>query len=81
MHALVATGAFVPPRLSDIETAAGAARAATSSRVFVDLWDFDRFASCAACGPLRRERLRQFNMRQVLGPPGTCGRCGEAAAA
>jgi len=81
MQALTRHGVFTPPRLCDVEQSIAAARAATRQRVFVDLWDVARLATCTACGDTRVERLRRFNLTQVLTRPAPCVVCGEAVAA
>ncbi len=81
LDAAAHAGRFVAPRLADIEAAAEHARSRSeSARVFVDLWDIERFASCPACLPGRRERLRQFNLTRAFEPLPSCACCGEAAA-
>ena len=81
LRAIASAGAFAPPRLGDIEVAASDARRATSTRVFVDLWEIGRFVTCRQCAPARRERLGRFNRTQVLAPGVGCERCGEVTAA
>ena len=46
-------------------------------RVFVDLWDVEKFYHCENCDPLRAERLKRMNLSQTILPSVTC-RC-EAA--
>jgi uncharacterized Fe-S cluster-containing MiaB family protein len=41
------------------------------SRVFADVWDIERFFSCA-CSPRRAARLRAMNERQAIVPPVEC---------
>jgi radical SAM enzyme (TIGR01210 family) len=41
-------------------------------RVFVDLWDAERFATCPKCAPARIERLRTMNLTQRMAPPVAC---------
>lgn len=43
--------------------------------VTVDLWDWDRLASCAHCSVRRRERLEAMNLRQSLLPAVDCQAC------
>jgi hypothetical protein len=75
MEALAATGGFHPPDLDDIERSVGVAlaHAGGRGRVFVDLWDLDRFARCAHCLAPRRERLHSMNLQQRILPPHRCG--------
>ena len=74
MEALSAQGAFEPPRLDDIERSAARALAQIRhhERIFVDLWDLERFSTCAACFAARRERLRAMNLEQCVLPPVAC---------
>ena len=76
MEALSAEGAFEPPRLDDIERSAARALARTRhhERIFVDLWDLERFSKCAACFTARRDRLRAMNLGQCV-LPAIASRC------
>ncbi len=69
---------FVTPRLADIERslelALNAARG--RGRVFVDLWDLDRFACCGECLGPRAARLHAMNLRQQCLPDCACRNCG-----
>ncbi len=74
LEALCATGAFREPRLADIEQSVNSvfARAAGPEpggpRIFVDLWDLERFSDCAVCFDARRARLQTINLEQRLLP-------------
>ena len=74
LEALSAAGSFKPPTLDEVENAFDAAieRAAERGRVFVDLWDLERFAVCAACLGARRDRLHAMNLRQQVLPRVIC---------
>jgi radical SAM enzyme (TIGR01210 family) len=78
LEALAADGAFHPPRLADIERAAvaGLARTPGRGRLFVDLWDLERFAECPACFEARRARLQAMNLEQRALPAPPCDACG-----
>jgi archaeosine synthase beta-subunit len=79
MEALAASGAFRQPSLDDIERslALGLATAGGRGRVFVDLWDLPRFASCHACLDGRRARLHAINLDQAVGAAAAaCSACG-----
>lgn len=67
-------GLFAPPTLSSLEAVFDAALglAAGRERVFVDLWDVERFAECEKCVGLRKERLQRMNLGQVVEPPVEC---------
>jgi hypothetical protein len=68
---------FVAPRLEDIERSLeiGLRSARDRGRVFVDLWDLDRFASCAGCLGERSARLHDMNLRQQVLPVVECREC------
>ena len=63
---------FVPPRLSSMEQVLGDGLRMNRGRVFMDLWDVERFFDCGRCGPARRNRLEQMNLTQMLQPPVHC---------
>lgn len=73
--------AFTSPGLDDIERslALGLGHARGRGRVFVDLWDIDRFAHCQRCLAGRAERLREMNLMQHILPPRACTVCGHRA--
>ena len=84
MDALMTTGAFTPPRLADLERSIVLAldRARPpATRVFADLWDLDRFATCHHCLEARRERLRSINLEQRVLPDVSCAHCDGGAGA
>ena len=72
MEQLEQQGHFAPPALRSLERVAEAGLRLGQRRVFVDLWDAEKFASCAGCGPTRIERLRQMNLTQTIPPPVAC---------
>lgn len=78
MEQLAAQGAFAPPRLASLERVLQDGINLKRGRVFVDLWDAEKLADCATCGPARIERLRQMNLCQAVLPPIAC-HCGGAA--
>ena len=69
---------FLAPTLDDIERKFQAAldRARGRGRVFVDLWDLDRFASCGHCLTARSTRLREINLSQQHVAARRCRECG-----
>ena len=82
MNVLEAGGMFQPPTLDDIERSFEIAlEAGRSGRVFVDLWDLQRFARCAYCEEPRRQRLLTMNLEQRVLPAVTCRHCGHGKAA
>ena len=92
MEALAARGLYRAPELSDIErslelaltqaTRGGesASGCAEFARVFVDLWDLQRFSRCAHCLDDRRDRLRRMNLEQRVRPQVSCAHCGHGIA-
>lgn len=77
LDALAAAGQFAPPALATFEGAFADALALRRGRVFADLWDLERFATCTACLPPRLARLREMNLRQAVLAPVRCAACGE----
>ena len=75
MEALEALGSFRSPTLDDIERSMALALEQSNGRgrVFVDLWDLDRFAMCHECLAPRRARLHAMNLEQRILPPCSCG--------
>jgi archaeosine synthase beta-subunit len=69
---------FVPPTLDDIERSLSIAleRAKRRGRVFADVWDVDRFASCGHCRAQRSMRLHQMNLTQQILARDVCSACG-----
>ncbi|MCZ7641180.1 MAG: radical SAM protein [Verrucomicrobia bacterium] len=78
LDALQAQGVFAPPALATLEAAAAYGVGLGRGRVFADLWDLERFATCGACFPRRRERLQVLNTRQEIPPPVLCAECAGA---
>jgi hypothetical protein len=78
MDALADAGLFRTPTLADIDRSLELAltHAGPRGRVFVDLWDFERFAACPQCLASRRQRLHAMNLEQQIGPRLRCGACG-----
>jgi radical SAM enzyme (TIGR01210 family) len=76
MEELAEAGLFSPPRLATLEAALAAGIAMTRGRVFADLWDVKRTASCEACAQGRIARLHAMNLQQCVLPPVPCERCG-----
>jgi radical SAM enzyme (TIGR01210 family) len=78
LDALQALGHFRRPGLGDIERSVEALLACRpeGGRIFVDLWDLERFADCPQCFPRRRARLSMLNLEQVVTPREACPACG-----
>jgi radical SAM enzyme (TIGR01210 family) len=73
---LMKTGEFSPPKLQTLELAFASVLALRQGRVFVDLWDLERFSSCSACFPARKRRLELINLSQTLTSAVHCHQCG-----
>jgi archaeosine synthase beta-subunit len=72
MERLQSTGQFSPPRLRSMERVLDTAVAWNRGRVFMDLWDVERFCHCPRCGPQRIERMRTMNLTQDRSAPIPC---------
>jgi len=69
---------FSPPKIVTLENALDCSLARKRGRVFADLWDLERFSSCPACFPARRDRLATINLGQSELPAISCVVCGHA---
>jgi len=76
LERLAAEGLFQSPQLRSMERVLEAGLPVGKGRVFMDLWDCGQFYPCAACGPVRAQRLRRMNLTQTIQPPITCA-CAE----
>jgi radical SAM enzyme (TIGR01210 family) len=74
VEALSEAGWFRAPGLDDIERSFALAlrHAGGRARIFLDLWDIERFASCDDCLAARRQRLQLMNLEQRVGDPHRC---------
>lgn len=72
MDRLERDGTFHPPSISSIESVLEQGIATDRGRVFVDVWDLERFYDCGDCGPARRDRLEKMNLTQRVAPPVRC---------
>lgn len=70
---------FTPPQLASLERVLAEGLARQRGRVFVDLWDVEKFYDCPDCGPTRKARLQAMNLAQQIQPAVACG-CGGSAA-
>jgi radical SAM enzyme (TIGR01210 family) len=75
MEQLGREGRYAPPGLSSLERVLEAALLWNQGRVFVDLWDARRFATCEFCADARIERLRRMNHSQQIVPAIPCDVC------
>mgnify|MGYP004119490059 FL=1 len=72
LEQLHTTGLFDPPTLASMETVLEAGIRMARGRVFMDLWDVERFYECGRCGPSRRERMHRMNLSQKTAPRVHC---------
>ncbi len=72
MEKLEQAGHFAPPSLASLESVLEIGLRMQRGRVFVDLWDVERFYPCSRCGPKRSARLRRMNLTQQILPPVAC---------
>lgn len=72
MDLLQQEGRFHPPSLRSMETVLEYGVSLRRGRVFMDLWDIERFYTCRTCGPARGERLREINLSQTVPPRVRC---------
>jgi radical SAM enzyme (TIGR01210 family) len=77
LEAVAASGDFRAPRLEDVERSLDLAQARDRhrGRIFVDLWDLERFAPCRHCFEARRQRLHAMNLEQRPLPRPSCPHC------
>lgn len=68
-------GDFREPTAQSIETVMSESLKLNINRVFVDLWDANRFFHCPECREARIARLREMNDIQKNLPPILCARC------
>lgn len=78
MEALASGGLFREPNLGDIERsfALGLQHRPDGRRVFVDLWNLEKFADCSRCLDERHRRLHAMNLSQLVLPRVACEACG-----
>jgi len=77
MDRLQVQGHFDAPSLRSMETVAEYGVGLRRGRVFMDLWDIEQFYTCRTCGPVRRGRLREMNLSQIVPPRVRCA-CGSS---
>ena len=75
MDELQRRGEFTPPRLESLEEVLDFGIRLNRGRVFADMWDVEKLAPCASCGPERAARLHGMNLTQRPAPPVGCS-CG-----
>ncbi|HYE75582.1 MAG TPA: radical SAM protein, partial [Blastocatellia bacterium] len=65
---------FIPPTLQSLEKAHEYGLSLKQGRVFVDLWDAEKFSRCE-CDSMRIKRLDEMNRSQVIADEVKCERC------
>ena len=73
---LIESGNFAPPNLRTVEAAFEYGINLKKGRVFADLWDIERIATCSECSKPRVMRLASMNDSQRLCEPMQCETCG-----
>jgi radical SAM enzyme (TIGR01210 family) len=76
LEALATQGDFEPPSIATLEACLEYGLGLHQGRVFADLWDLQRFSTCAACYEARAARLLQMNLRQTIPDRLECHVCG-----
>jgi archaeosine synthase beta-subunit len=76
MDRLMQNGDFAPPDLQTVEDALKYGIDIQRGRVFVDLWDIQRIATCPQCREQRIARLVSMNLSQRIRAIVTCDACG-----
>ncbi len=74
MEKLRREGNWSPPSLVSLEAAQEYGLLLRRGRVFADLWDIEKFFSCA-CSPLRAARIATMNRTQQIPAPVQCLLC------
>lgn len=75
MEKLQEDGHYAPPTIDALEQAFEQSLRFETGRVFVDLWDLQRFSDCRHCFEQRKQRLDQMNREQRIYPPVKCRQC------
>ncbi len=80
MDRLAESGDFAPPTIRSLEEVLERGielshAGHSTRRVFIDLWDAEKFCDCVQCGPARIARLQRMNLSQQIEPCVECD-CG-----
>ena len=76
MDQLQQQGHFTPPQGASLEFVLQSGLQMQRGRVFVDLWDVERFFPCDRCREERLKRLNEMNLSQQVLPEVICAECG-----
>lgn len=74
MERLEQHGHFSPPTLRLMEAVLEYGISLSRGRVFMDLWDIEKFYDCSHCSHQRAQRMMKMNRTQIVLPMITC-RC------
>jgi radical SAM enzyme (TIGR01210 family) len=80
MEALAVSGEFSPPSLASLERALEFGLKREAGRVFVDVWELDKFFRCPDCSEARATRIRNMSATQQATSTLRCGCCGQPSA-
>jgi radical SAM enzyme (TIGR01210 family) len=75
MEMLQEAGEFTPPDLRTFEKAVEYGVGLGRGRVFADLWEIERIATCGYCRAVRIARLEHINLTQSIPSVLTCEHC------
>ncbi len=75
MDMLKAKGLFLEPTIDALEEVLVYGLKKQQGRVFADLWDIEKFATCQKCLPARIDRMHQINLTQKIIPNIACNCC------
>ncbi len=77
MEKLRQDGHYVPPTIRALEEVFDQSMSLATGRIFVDLWDLERFSDCPHCFDERKSRLEKMNLEQQIYPRIECAYCGD----
>jgi hypothetical protein len=72
---LAISGQFHEPNLDQLEDVMDKSMGPPNHRVFADLWDLERFSRCEYCFDIRKARLLEQNLSQVVSARIKCSYC------
>ena len=75
MEELAYASQYAPPKLESLEYVHRETLSWNRGRVFVDLWDAEKFAICESCGSERIKIIHQANLKQSYDRAFTCDSC------
>lgn len=72
MELLEKTGDYSPPSMRSMETVLEYGLSLAKGRVFMDLWDIEKFYDCTSCSSKRAQRIQTMNMTQIFSSTVPC---------